>query len=1450
MVKNNSKFSKTRKSLIAALCAVTVTCTGLAAACSNTPGESGDDSKSFKREDTVQLLKNGTFENYSIPKDAVYLIKNTDGWSRSGDSSNAMSGIIGTSDKSWGALTDADLSHKLDYNNDLDSSSESYEDEYVDYNGMKTRDMLYKDTYSALIDTTKENAVADSFISKQGYETYFGITEDSGKYYFNGKEVIKNPDDENDIDYYFKNEDGSLGECIRLALIDNPGTHYNIQKDNDGWYFMDGSNRVTVYEDEESGDFYRLSAEVADEGDDNKEFISNVLMVHNYPTDNKYNGIQQYYSSETITLEANTAAEISLWVKTSELRFDKGYSQLNDQDRGAFIEVTQTVNGSSVSSFKIKAINTEKIIADSENSTTAALDDKVVSNGWLKYTIYVNACDFGESNISLNLGLGHSGKNGNDYSEKCTGYAFFDDVTVTKFRSLEDDNCTYSANASTIQADKTSCTLVTDAENKVFIADRALSDRNMTGYTDKKRNCESFYYLVDLASENGDITDSYSSVNFTNSNTTVDFTTEKVTSHGVSKYYSSANTAPGKIIGVANGFGSSYVLPENLPQFRNTAGDLIGAFAANKTFQFTGYGLASILNKDLLGENGLTGLPKYDENTTDNNLFVINSANGAAYTATISATEFTVDAGEYRIVSFWVKTSDMDGKTAATVKITDGKNEEKTISIDSTGKTTDFGDTEKDIYNGWVQCFFFVENNTDQNGKTFKIEFSFGNTEIASTTDKSYKYGWAALANMQTLSFDKEDIYSLGSDGDYSQKFTITEDDEDNSEKPFDTPSGTSNIAQGIASPANYDGVNGSNSAVAKNNNAGLINRDDFDSYTDKTYILSMFNAANWAQAFENDGYVCYQPLVILDTIRAYADSASANADTYTNYYIEATDGTIEIEGKKYRKATTADGYDETQTYYSLSKNYGFTGANSSVSADSYQTVSVNVLVSTGAVAYVYLVDSKSRDVLGYSTPVHTFYYDEEGNVLDAEFDENWTDGQHKSHVVYTTLPNGLYKDTDGTVRANLYNLTKSYTSLEFEHGEFYTDTTGDESSKVSYDDLENGEIYYNADGKEVDHYLVNSAGIRVYKFVNGKYYYIVNDEVSSQVVENFEEKYANPDATINEEYFVKVEDTNGKWVTVSFFIHTGSEAKDYRLELWSGVRNEAGDVTTGANGAVAFDYSHTSISEEEDFNNARSFYESEIIEEYKKILLENGGTLKNDNIAYYEAEIAKLVENGTINQSAVDEITKKYTARYYSYVLYDDDSYIPFNEEVAGDGETGYDYKITDEKYAEKLAFLKYEDETSRSIFIDYSAVDQNIERGTNTDDGDDDGGEAAKTDWLIITSIILVVALLFALVSILVRDLIKKLHKKQGVKSQSKNMYRKRERYIKKLHLVKNEEESPVEETSAPEETATETPDGEAPSEEPKEEIPAAPSEEKVEEPETAEEETTETEKPSEDE
>lgn len=1425
---------KFRKTCIAALCCVTVTCTGLAAACTTT--EDDDDAVTYPKGEDTQLLKNGSFEYFSIPDDAVYLIKSPDSWSRSGSTSTAMSGIISTAAKSWAALTASDLADKLDYNNDLDKDDDNYEDEYVNYNGMTSSDILYRDTYSALLSA---DDVADSYIQIQGYENYFGIKENNGKYYLaDGTEVYYNDGD--DPDYYL---DADYTTTVRQALISNPETHYDITYASDGVtpeYFTDeNGNKVTLYVDETTGDYYYLDEDfVADGGNvdtaetDDKISISNILMIHN--ADSKNNGIAQYYgSSSTITLEANTAAEISLWVKTSELRFDKGYSQLNDEGRGAYIEVVQTVGGSTIDSFKITSINTEKILADNPD-----VDN---SNGWLKYTVYVNACDFADSTVTLNLGLG-----GSNTSEYVSGYAFFDDVSVTQYTDLGNENCSYGAHENDVVA----CSLTSAEDEKIFIADKEVRSGSDDRYS------KNFYYLIDLASETIGASNNYKAVTLNSANVTSGLTTEE----SGNKIYTSSTNDNAKYSGVTvKNLDETAKLPTGMNgDSRKTDSDLIGIYDAGHTFSasdFSGTDYSKKLNEAL---TGIDGLPKFKTNASTNMLVML-SANGAAYTSTISDGAFTLAAEEYIIVSFWVKTYDMGGKSAATLKVYDVDDKEtySNFSIDSTDITTDVGDAE-DIYNGWVQCFFFVQNDSDEE-KTFNIDFSFGITSLSDTSAISYNYGWIALANMQTLKVD-ETVFNLVNAGNYAVTLTLAESKTDPITTEFDSATGTSNIKTEVSVPSSYNGVNGGSSYVTDsdyrqnydsqntNSYSGLINGDYFANYDKdlQTKIANAFNVsftdatALWKDVF---GEKCYQPLIIVNNLRTYADIATATETTYSQYYVLAEDGytgeTIETtDGKRYRKVNAEDKYDAETEYYSLSDvlNYGYIGTASSVSANEYKAISVKVKVSQGATAYIYLVNSETREILGYTTPEYTFWYDDEGNVLDCEYDSTWSDKELRSHIVYTLRDDGLYEDGDGKLFANLYNLTKVYNHYQFEHDSFY-DKNG---NQIAYDNLVEGETYYRDstpnEDRLAEHFLCASDGTRVYEYYidettnKGAYYYLVDDtytnddgddvaiKVRGSAVEAFDKQYCRDYTPITAEsapYYAVVGDTHGDWVTVNFLIHTGSEALSYRLEVWSGARDktglEAGSDNT-ENGMVVFDYSAYTVTSS-NYTTLLSEYESGIINEYKKILESEGllGEVKSDseNLAYYE-ELFKTLDLSDKAKAEIAEIQKDYKALYYTYTLYDAENYVPFNADTANEGETGYEYTQSD--YSETLAYFSYNiydhegNVVSYNIFADYSAVDNDITIGTNTDDTDNDedtdNGSTSGEVWLLASSIVLVIVLVITMLSLLIRYLVKRNRRRRGSKAQNKNMYRKRERYIKRLHLVRND---------GADETATDSPAGE---------------------------------------
>lgn len=1428
------KSTKFRKTAIAALCALSVTCTGLAAACAeNEKPKDSSPSTQTQREDN-QLLKNGNFEYSVVPEKAVHLIKNVTNWTKAGDSSGVMSGIIDTTPEAWDKLDSPDLKGTLDYNNDLSSSDPDYNDLHVDYNGMDAEDILYADSYAAGFENDADVLDTDDIIAVHGtYKDFMGVEGDDENGYtftYNGKTVpVYASDDENSREFFY---DPDFTKPLRYTRIANPETHLGEFSEKDGKFYL---GETEIFKDDKDNYFL-------DEEHENP--VGNVLMIHNYPTNRKYNGIEQHYTSQTITLEANTAAEISVWVKTSDLKFDKGYSQFEDENRGAYIQVTQSVASTTVDSFKIRAINTEKIINDAEN-VKITLPDGVSSNGWLNYTIYVNACDFASSTISIVLGLGDS-----NTTQKLTGYAFFDDVEVKKFIDLNDEGCTYDKNKATIeQAEHSSyCTLTSEEDDKIFVADRETRSGDSVRYSDR------FHYLIDLASENVEGSSEKTEIPFKNDGltATVALTSEKSASDG--KLYASALTNEANVNGLTKNDKDNYVLTDSMKQAngRPTFNDLIGIYGASKT-QFTSADFANTNNPDfrdlsarlnsaLTGENGLDALKNVSKGNGD--MLVMLSAYGAAYTASFQNSGaadkiFTVEGkvGEnsqnHKIISFWVKTSDLGGGTAATLKLIDVNDEDNfaTFTIDTTNKKTNIGDN-KDIYRGWVQCFFFVNNETEE-AKDFKLEFSFGNTSIADTALTSYVAGWAAIADMQVLDV-KDDVFKLCSDDSYAKTLSFNEEDEKTG-AAFDAANGMSDVKKGVAVPSTYNGVNGGSSFVtdklfgddydsqnnSKNAVTGLINRNGFkdtayDSVRDtilKAFGLDSYTDAEaaWNEVFGED---CYQPLIIVDSVRAYHDRADANEENFRDYYIKKDDVTFE-------KVSPDAEFDENETYYSeeqLVKNYGYIGASSSVSSDNCQTVSVRVKVSGDAVAYVYLVDPDTREVMKYGTPEYTFFYDTEGNVLSKEYDDGWTDAEHLDAIVYTLRDDGLYEDKDGKIFANIYNLTTRFKYAKFESNTFYKKVGENQYEQVKYDDLQDGELYYYDDNgtyKLASHYLV--AGVqRVYEYdaETEKYYYVTGGERGVEV-NAFDTSYARYDfagVSALPEYSVKIENTNGKWVTVNFVIKTGNLAKSYRLELWSGKRDETGVVegdtpNQQTGGAVAFDVSSYSITSS-NYSTVLSQYENAIKEIYTKLILAKNAEKLTDEVVTLDDYVKVLDEIGlktsddyatVMNEIGMTEkerttalnILKNYSAAYYTYTFYDSADFVPFNKTTASEGQTGYDYKVTD--YSETLAYFSTFDESADSynIFADYSAIDQSVslnetDSDTPEEENPSNGATNDGSNWLLITSIIFAIVMIFALVAVLVRYLAKKFGAKRRQRRLQKNNYKQRQRAMRRYRIA----------------------------------------------------------------
>ena len=455
---------------------------------------------------------------------------------------------------------------------------------------------------------------------------------------------------------------------------------------------------------------------------------TSVLMIHNKRTSENVLGTAQHYTSgTTITLEAGTAAKLSVWVRTDALTHYYSESEETEVTRrgGAYIGITNTVGGTTLDQMQIKNINTK--------------------GEWKEYTVYVRASTFASSTFTVVLGLGRGSSS--DRYENVNGYAFFDDVKC--------EIITAEAYEEASSSDWNTCTVNSLADEKIFDTDTVKGD---TFALDLYAGFDAAADLLD--------------------NAEVSLTSEV----SGSKTYTSESIHPS-----------------------------LGDSEENVTGLMTLSEIAESSNRYLQNvyKNDLEGKYPFGE---DGDILMLLSANGAAYTA--KSNDITLAAGERMLVSFFVKTSEIaNGLTGANATLVDGENRTSLTAFDSnTVETVDIDDETKDIYDGWVQCFFFLTNETDED-KTCRIEFTYGPTSIVSTDRYDYADGYAAFTNFETRSLTRTE-YSYASTGDRAVKVSLT--GKAASTSAFDEVSATArkDLEVRPALPASFKGTLGGSTAV------------------------------------------------------------------------------------------------------------------------------------------------------------------------------------------------------------------------------------------------------------------------------------------------------------------------------------------------------------------------------------------------------------------------------------------------------------------------------------------------------------------------------------------------------------------------------------------------------------------------------------------------------------
>ena len=912
------------------------------------------------------------------------------------------------------------------------------------------------------------------------------------------------------------------------------------------------------------------------------------------------------------------------------------------------------------------------------NIDTSGVED---NNGWVQYSFYVKASSYASTTFTVVLGLGMQTEGtSSNYYEYVQGYAFFDDLQYEVMTAADYD----SAVEEDVPADQR-YTL-----DLSYGSDRAKVDA--ASVTDN-------FFALDLNDLNVSGSLDISSVR--PELTTDDRGNNYLTYFGnrgqITEEDIDADLAKSGVRTSSQLLGSDYAaLSEDFEKF--------------DTLPFGG---------------------------ADEDILLLYSASGAPYTATLNDENvFTVSQDEYMFISFWVKTSDLEGGTGATVTLVDADTNTAIGAVDTTTlATVDLVDDGKkqnakeyeDIFDGWQLCYFYVTNQTDdEESISFYLEFSFGVQTLSGSSLSSFIPGYAAFTGFEYGTMTEEQ-YNLKTTGTYAVATSLT-GGVVNPERSFDDTSYTDPdaIETDLADLRNYRGVyggstyvggqpleNADHNAINALDTAGLLNRKYAEAYNGQAWMNCILNYADaltmteelWDSLFGTD---CLQPLLIANTVE---------------------------------------------------QAYGFiANSSSTIASSAYMTVSVRVKLSPGATANIYLIDTAEAEFgeQQYTDTVHytsgvSYRYDSRGNVVNLDPEDDAFDAD--DNTVLWKLDNGLWGPERG------YNGDVYYANL----ANYETDEDG---NLINHDDEI---VYYSHDGAYYRYHDedADSYSVRVEDFteagvdLTGAQLQDATDKALMQTVTNDTDEISD-------------------WIYVRFFIATGNESKNYRLEVWSGSRD--GQTQNAADTFVLFDVVNYESLASDTFDsllNARLEAYAEELDYADVDALQEA----------YEADPASFIA-GEDGKSLV----------YYYFSLYDDAAYESYDADysnLTGDPYADYDQST----YANTVAYFSYHFETENrayyDTFVDYSASEITVATSSSEENPDEEEDtsttdESGQNVWLLVSSIVLAIILILTLVLLLLKNLLSNL-KKRKAKAVVPTYDNKRKRYIRKLRLEESEEAKP---------------------------------------------------------
>ncbi len=985
-----------------------------------------------------------------------------------------------------------------------------------------------------------------------------------------------------------------------------------------------------------------------------------VLMIHNqYPESNSTNVYkalgtgQQYTSSSTVTIPAGSSAQFSVWVKTKDLQSSGTDGSAQEAiDKGAFISVTHSVGGKQLDAYKIENINTER------------MGDLSANNGWAQYTFLLKGSSYSDTTFNLVLGLGQGSMNYR--GEYVNGYAFFDDIECEIIDNDEYD----TALQTLIEEEKLK------ESDVIQFADEG--DEKIVNVAKNPRN----NFAMDFYGEFEVLGEALSDV--------------KTSLTETDGYTSALNNNPAPWFGANKGKNTENDVTKTfsgLSQIEAEQKELYDQyFAKDKTFY----------------EDYLTRVDENDTAALQKTLLLI-STDGAAYTATTSDTAINFEAygSDYLAISFFVKTSKMDGYTGASVTLVDGENKTSFSTIDTTA-VDPIKINDEQPYSDWQRYIFYVENDAENSDTSFSLQFNFGPTsiDVANGLD-SYHAGFAAFTGFEILPMDKAQFESAQSgtnakivsvQGDKPEEITMG--------AAFDSEKATPSNAleKGLAEPLNYFGakydsayVTGTGSDLTNTNkNAGLISKEEF---------------------LKEDGYFNTETGT---TEYAWLDGIKAASGKTT-----AEEVWKEIFSNSSQPLLIYNVEDETKN-----AAYGYIGTSKALSPNTYTAISLRVR-GTGK-AYIRLVDTNADNYDNFTaynktlsiSNYLTFWYNDDGNICTGDPEDK------KTQVAFKLQTNGLYKANargwDGY--AALENKDAWYANLDA-----YTEKD------------EKGNLLVAKGGATHDYNdYWNNAGMNGIAFywdaANNRY--CADEELKVPVlnladVPNLAHRTeASESAALLEAYVDPSKNKTDEWTTVTFYVHTGDTSKNYRLEIWSGEKATVdGKETILGNPAGTYlvvDYNNPGDAES-NFTSLLTEYEDKANAKFESVF------------SYYDT--ASFLRYNK-------DLDEKKNGNLYegNYVPSENTEGIAFLQYIATKDEQTLSVEIfADYQYSEKTVIA--------------SEVEEDTEEESSS------STETETNVWLLVSSLAVAAVLLLAIGSIIIRKVILKAMKNKRKNKPKKN-------------------------------------------------------------------------------